>query len=84
MILFHFLLITGATAVGIGLAVVLFLIAAVIAFVAFKTLKKTVKMAVRMAIVAVILLVAFIGAIGLILFSVTPSKPDRPPVKTTK
>lgn len=82
MILFDVSPLAGG--VGIGIAVVFFLICAVVAFIAFTLLKRTVKMAVRMVIVAIILLVAVIGGIAFIFISSGSSRSERPPIKTTK
>jgi hypothetical protein len=58
-----------STGVGLGVALVFFLVFAAVAFIAYKMLKKTVKMAVRMIIVAIILLIATVGGISLFYFS---------------
>jgi hypothetical protein len=68
MILFDISPISGGAGIGIGLAVIFFLICAAAAFIAFKMLKRTVKMAIRMAIVSIILLVAIIGGVSLLYF----------------
>lgn len=70
--------------IGIGIAVVFFLICLAAAFIAFKMLKRTVKMAIRMVIVAVILFVAVIGGIALMWFGSSGSSGAKPPVKTTR
>lgn len=72
--------------IGIGLAVVFFLICAIAAFIAFKMLKRTVKMAIRMAIVAAILLIAVIGGVAfLVLGSGSGGSKAKPPaVKTNR
>ncbi len=83
MILFDVSPIPGGAAFGIGLAAVLFLAFAIIAFIAFKMLQKTVKMAIRLVIVGVILLIAVVGGTALIFISST-SKSEKPPIKTTR
>ena len=82
MILFDIPPIGGG--VGIGLAVVFFLIVAAVALIAFKILKRTVKMAFRMAIVGIILLIAVIGGIAFLAFSAYSPRPESAPVKTTR
>jgi len=57
--------ISSVGGIGILAAVAFFLIAAAVAFIAFKMLKRTVKMAFRMVIVAVILAIAVAGSIAL-------------------
>jgi membrane protein implicated in regulation of membrane protease activity len=51
-----------ASAVGVGLAAVFFLVFCGIAVFAYKMLKRTMKMAFRMAIVALILVIAVVGS----------------------
>jgi Na+-translocating ferredoxin:NAD+ oxidoreductase RnfE subunit len=72
--------------IGIGLAVIFFLVCAAAAFVAFKMLKRTVKMAIRIVIVAVILLVAVIGGVSFLImgYSSGAGGAKPPAVKTTK
>lgn len=69
--------------IGIGIAVVFFLICLAAAFITFKMLKRTFKMAIRMVIVAVILFVAVIGGVALMWFG-SSSGGAKPPVKTTR
>jgi Na+-translocating ferredoxin:NAD+ oxidoreductase RnfE subunit len=73
---------TTTSAVGMGLAVVFFLIFAAIAAVAFFMIRKTVKMAIRMVVVALIFLIAVVGSIALwygIGSSPAPrTRPNRP------
>ena len=79
---------TTTSAVGIGLAVVFFLIFAAIAAVAFFMIRKTVKMAIRMVVVALIFLIAVIGSIALwygIGSSPSPRpRPNRPPTNSSR
>jgi dolichyl-phosphate-mannose--protein O-mannosyl transferase len=81
MTLFDVAPIAASSPVGIGVAIVFFLVFAVIAFIAFKMIKRTVKMAIRMVIVGIILLIAIIGSIALLLFTNQSSSGDkgRPP-----
>jgi hypothetical protein len=72
-----------STGVGLGIAVVFFLVFAAVAFIAFKMLKKTVKMAVRMIIVAIILLIAIVGGISLLYFN-TSNGGAKPPTQQRK
>lgn len=68
----------GAVAAG-----AFFLIAAAVAFIAFKMLKRTAKMALRLVVVVVILGIAAAGSIAL--WAVSSSSPSRPtprPVRT--
>ena len=69
--------------IGIGIAVVFFLICLAAAFITFKMLKRTFKMAIRMVIVAVILFVAVIGGVALMWFG-SSGGGAKPPVKTTR
>lgn len=74
---------TGAGAIGIGFAVVFFLVLAGAAFIAYKSLRKTVKWAVRIGIVIAILVVALVGSITLWWYSSTGSSPKpRAPAPT--
>lgn len=79
---------TSTSAVGIGLAVVFFLIFAAIAAAAFFMIRKTVKTAIRMLIVALIFLIAVIGSIALwygIGSSPAPRpRPNRPPANSSR
>lgn len=81
---------TGASAVGVGLAVVFFLAFAAVAAVAFFMIRKTVKMAIRMLVVALIFLIAIVGSIALyfgIGSSSAPAqrpRPNRPPANSTR
>lgn len=52
------------SAVGIGLAVVFFLVFCGVAVFSYKMLKRTMKMAFRMVIVALILLIAVVGSVA--------------------
>jgi glucan phosphoethanolaminetransferase (alkaline phosphatase superfamily) len=79
---------TSTSVVGVGLAVVFFLIFAAIAAVAFFMIRRTVKMAIRMVIAALIFLIAVIGSIALwygIGSSPAPRpRPNRPPANSTR
>ncbi|HLL99775.1 MAG TPA: hypothetical protein VK400_01865 [Pyrinomonadaceae bacterium] len=79
---------TGASAVGIGLAVVFFLAFAAVAAIAFFMIRKTVKMMIRMVIVGLIFLIAVVGSIALYYgIGSTPAprpRPNRPPANSTR
>ncbi len=69
--------------VGAVAAAAFFLIAAAVAFIAFKMLKRTVKMAFRIVVVVLILGIAAAGSIALwALSSGTSSKPAPRPTRT--
>lgn len=69
-----------ASAVGIGVAAVFFLVFCGIAVFAYKMLKRTMKMAFRMGIVALILLIAIVGSIAFYFGIQTPKKQE---IRTT-
>lgn len=79
---------TSTSVVGVGLAVVFFLVFAAIAAVAFFMIRRTVKMAIRMVIVALIFLIAVTGSIALwygVGSSPAPRpRPNRPPADSTR
>ena len=64
----------AASAVGIGLAAVFFLVFCGIAVFAYKMLKRTMKMAFRMLIVALILVIAVVGSAAFY-FGIQDKKP---------
>jgi len=66
---------SGAVAAGLG--VVIFLVLAVVAFIAFRIFRKSLKLAFRLAILAAILFLAFAGSLGYWLFA--PGKPGPRP-----
>lgn len=69
-----------ASAVGVGLAAVFFLVFCGIAVFAYKMLKRTMKMAFRMVIVALILIIAVVGSLAFYFGIQNPKKQD---VRTT-
>lgn len=79
---------TGASAVGVGLAVVFFLAFAAVAAVAFFMIRKTVKMMIRMVIVGLIFLIAVVGSVALYYgIGSTPTprpRPNRPPANSSR
>ncbi len=83
MTLFQFVAAQMSSGIGAVAAGAFFLIAAAVAFIAFKMLKKTVKMAFRIVVLILILGIAAAGSIALwALSSGGPSKPAQRPART--
>ncbi len=83
MTLFQFVAAQMSSGIGAVAAGAFFLIAAAVAFIAFKMLKKTVKMAFRIVVLVLILGIAAAGSIALwALNSGGPSKPAQRPART--
>ncbi len=83
MTLFQIVAAQMSSGVGAVAAGAFFLVAAAVAFIAFKMLKKTVKMAFRIVVLILILGIAAAGSIALwALSSGSSSKPAQRPART--
>jgi len=69
--------VSGAVAVGVG--VVIFLVLAAVAFIAFRIFRRSLKLAFRLAILAGILFLAFAGSVGYWLFAPGKGSPRPTP-----